>query len=114
MKQFSFLTFSFCVVLQIVGGICENMLIDFVNKLSEKTRNDDSIVKSDTGVNIMNTLPMLKNIQRDKSLVDNRFFYTGFDWTLNLLPTIILIKLAFIGGLFEDACHVCKMITFFI
>ena len=106
MKQFSFLTFSFCVVLQIVGGICENMLIDFVNKLTEKTRNDDSIVKSDTGLNIMNTLPMLRNTQRDKSPVDNRFFYTGFDWTLNLLPTIILIKLAFIGGLYEDACNI--------
>ena len=98
MKQFSFLAFSFCVVLQIVGGFCENMLIDFVNNLLQKTRNYVSIDMSDTGVNIMNMFPVVRNIQDEKTSVDNRFFYTGFDWTLNLLPTIILIKLAFIGG----------------
>ena len=74
------------------------MLIDFVNNLLQKTRNDVSIDMSDTGANIMNMLPVLRNIQDEKTSVDNRFFYTGFDWTLNLLPTIILIKLAFIGG----------------
>ena len=98
MKQFSFLAFSFCVALQIVGGFCENMLIDFVNNLLQKTRNYVSIDMSDTGVNIMNMFPVVRNIQDEKTSVDNRFFYTGFDWTLNLLPTIILIKLAFIGG----------------
>ena len=74
------------------------MLIDFVNNLLQKTRNDVSIDMSDTGANIMNMFPVLRNIQDEKTSVDNRFFYTGFDWTLNLLPTIILIKLAFIGG----------------
>ena len=98
MKQFSLISFAFCVALQILGGICENMLIDFVNNLLQKTRNDVSIDMSDTGANIMNMLPVLRNIQDEKTSVDNRFFYTGFDWTLNLLPTIILIKLAFIGG----------------
>ena len=98
MKQFSLISFAFCVALQILGGICENMLIDFVNNLLQKTRNDVSIDMSDTGANIMNMFPVLRNIQDEKTSVDNRFFYTGFDWTLNLLPTIILIKLAFIGG----------------
>ena len=74
------------------------MLIDFVNNLLQKTRNDVRIDMSDTGANIMNMFPVLRNIQDEKTSVDNRFFYTGFDWTLNLLSTIILIKLAFIGG----------------
>ena len=98
MKQFSLISFAFCVALQILGGICENMLIDFVNNLLQKTRNDVSIDMSDTGANIMNMFPVLRNIQDEKTSVDNRFFYTGFDWTLNLLPTIILLKLAFFGG----------------
>ena len=98
MKQFSLISFAFCVALQILGGICENMLIDFVNNLLQKTRNDVRIDMSDTGANIMNMFPVLRNIQDVKTSVDNRFFYTGFDWTLNLLSTIILIKLAFIGG----------------
>ena len=106
MKQFSLLSFGFCVVLQIVGVICQNMLIDFVNKAIEKTINTGGIDMSDTEVNMMNMLPMIKNILEDKTSVANRFFYTGFDWTLNLLPTIILIKLAFIGGLYSDACYI--------
>ena len=28
----------------------------------------------------------------------NRFFYSGADWTLNLLPTLLIIKIAFIAG----------------
>ena len=28
----------------------------------------------------------------------NRFFYSGVDWTLNLLPTLLIIKIAFIAG----------------
>ena len=106
MKQFSLLSFALCITLQIVGGICENMLIDFVNKATKKTRNTGGIDMSDTEVNIMNMLPMLRNIQKDKTSIDNRFFYTGFDWTLNLLPTIILIKLAFIGGLYLNAYYI--------
>ena len=79
------------------------MLIDFVNKALQNSKNIGSVDISDASMNIMKTLPLLKNIQEDEkdktsSIVDNRFFYTGFDWTLNLLPTIILIKLAFIGG----------------
>ena len=28
----------------------------------------------------------------------NRFFYSGVDWTLNLLPTLLIMKIAFIAG----------------
>ena len=28
----------------------------------------------------------------------NRFFYSGIAWTLNLLPTLLIIKIAFIAG----------------
>ena len=39
------------------------------------------------------------NDQVAKAVSDpSRFFYEGIDWSLNLLPTFVLIKLAFLAG----------------
>ena len=41
-----------------------------------------------------------KSIDLPMHSKDPRFFYTGSDWTLNLLPSLIILKVAFIAGEF--------------
>ena len=96
MKQSCVLIFTLVCGLEIEGGFCENKLMDFVNKSIGQT----SSQSTDTNLAVLNfALSLLDNDQDSTPARDaNRFFYTGIDWTLNLIPTIILIKVAFIGG----------------
>ena len=52
-------------------------------------------LRNDHGIDVRTNA---KEKDKTPTADDSRFFYTGIDWTINLLPSIILIKLAFLGG----------------
>ena len=81
---------------------------------TERTKRNDVLEHNAANPDVLNSgLNRLRNNQgvdvgthakeKDKTPTtdDSRFFYTGIDWTINLLPSIILIKLAFLGGWYD-------------
>ena len=52
-------------------------------------------LRNDHGIDVRTNA---KEKDKTPTADDSRFFYTGIDWTINLLPSIILIKLAFLRG----------------
>ena len=104
-----------CVIIILVINFvnCDFGLQDLVFKGIGNYRRNDSLDQKDIDSDALKfALSILGNtkenseekkveIDKDSSTDSNRFFYSGIDWTLNLLPTIILIKLAFIGGFLE-------------
>ena len=92
MKLLACVTIGLCLS----AVICDTKILNFMTKglfgefsgIQDLVRSVIKVTKEDlTGKSV-----------EDSSADLSRFFYTGFDWTLNLLPTFILIKLAFIGG----------------
>ena len=107
MKQSCVLIFTLFWGLQICGVRGGNKLIDFVFKaVDQNIGNDLSDANYMNMINFaMSTFGNSQGVevgsQHNEKKAASRFFYSGIDWTLNLLPTIILIKLAFIGGLLD-------------
>ena len=71
------------------NNINTDKVIDDYVKITDK-RNK---ISSETKIN-----PCNKTKTEMVQLNNNRFFYSGADWTLNLLPTILIITIAFIAG----------------
>jgi hypothetical protein len=110
MKQSCILIFTVFWGLQIWGVRGGNKLIDLAFKAVEQNIGNGVFDLSDANymsiINFaMSTFGNSQGVevgsQHSEKDAASRFFYSGIDWTLNLLPTIILIKLAFIGGLLD-------------
>ena len=108
MKQSCVLIFTLFWGLRIWGVRGGNKLMDLG---TEQTKRIGTLEHSAANPNVLNSaMNRLRNDhgieirtnakEKDKTPTadDSRFFYTGIDWTINLLPSIILIKLAFLGG----------------
>ena len=110
MKQSCVLIFTIFWGLQIWGVRGGNKLIDLAFKAVEQNIGNGVFDLSDANymsiINFAmstsgNSQGLEVGSQHSEKDAASRFFYSGIDWTLNLLPTIILIKLAFIGGLLD-------------